>query len=264
MRHRSLFWEYLFTIVLVVLDIRLFGIRQKFLFDELLFLGVLLLGALSFSVYRKSSNTASFLLMIAFYFNLFLTVFSILNGMRSVLLSMTTLLSIIGILFVLTKFEPEKKSENLDFPAPKEHSGFSKPKYKEKKESKRELIDKELRTASLSQPKVDLYKDFDELHEEKSEHKDREIKKILEEIENKAKELNREIKGALGSEKEQTKKHKPASKKQIRYVAGRNSSFYHIETCPIAKRLKKKRYYESIERAENAGLKPHMCVGRRD
>ncbi|MDK2849651.1 MAG: hypothetical protein PWP03_258 [Candidatus Woesearchaeota archaeon] len=48
--------------------------------------------------------------------------------------------------------------------------------------------------------------------------------------------------------------------KQVRYVAGKFSHQYHVEDCPVAKRLVKKRYYESKEKAEFAGLKPHDCV----
>ncbi len=74
--------------------------------------------------------------------------------------------------------------------------------------------------------------------------------------------------------KKQTKVAKPAKKKEepkkeqkprkektkTRYVAGKFSNQYHVEDCPVAKRLVKKRYYESKERAEFAGLKPHNCV----
>lgn len=50
------------------------------------------------------------------------------------------------------------------------------------------------------------------------------------------------------------------SKTQKLYVAGKFSNQYHTEDCPITKRLLKKRIYESREKAEIAGLKPHFCV----
>ncbi len=62
--------------------------------------------------------------------------------------------------------------------------------------------------------------------------------------------------------KQKTKKNieKKSEHKPVRYVAGKFSNQYHVESCPVAKRLIKKRYYESKDRAEFAGLKPHNCV----
>ncbi|HDP74013.1 MAG TPA: hypothetical protein ENN46_03615 [Candidatus Woesearchaeota archaeon] len=57
------------------------------------------------------------------------------------------------------------------------------------------------------------------------------------------------------------KPEKPAQKqKPAVYVAGKFSSQYHTESCSVAKRLSRKRTYESKEKAETAGLKPHDCV----
>jgi len=44
------------------------------------------------------------------------------------------------------------------------------------------------------------------------------------------------------------------------YVAGKNSKMYHTEDCVVAHRIKNPRHYDSKEKAELAGYKPHDCV----
>jgi len=63
------------------------------------------------------------------------------------------------------------------------------------------------------------------------------------------------------AEKKPKKKPAPAQKQKPEvYVAGKFSSQYHTESCSVAKRLSRKRTYESKEKAETAGLKPHDCI----
>lgn len=160
------------------------------------------------------------------------------------MIALSCILALFGVLSCIMKMEKFPEKSRVTFPEPLTS-----------RKSKKQALDKELGSSSLGKPEVEPYTG--------EEKESAEIKNILQEIEDKAKELNMEIKTVMG------KKHKPEAQtgtktpskqsKQI-YVAGKNSIYYHSEDCPIAKRVKKRRVYESKEKAENAGLKPHFCV----
>ncbi len=253
MKGKSLFWAYITFILVVLINISVFGVSYAFLFDEYVFYGLLILGVLSFLFYASSLNLSAFLLMSAFYLNLLLLSLQIVSGRRSLLIAISCILALFGILDCIMKMGRVPSKSKVAFPEP---TIISKGRHKSSsRQSKRQALDKELGPSSLSKPEVETYTGKDE--------ESVEIKNILKEIEDKAKELNKEIKTVITSEKHKPigiKSKKPSpSKKQV-YVAGKNSAYYHSEDCPIAKRVKKRRVYETKEKAENAGLKPHFCV----
>lgn len=279
MKGKSLFWTYILFAIVVLIDLRTFGIHYDSPFDEFLFYATIIVAAFSFLMYSINFNLSSFFLLNAFFLNLFLITLEIVNGQRSMLIALSCILSLMGVIDCILKIGPEPK-KRVFFPEPTSEKSASSDKDKRQLQSKKDAIEKEIGVSSLKKPSIEPYKDFEDNEEEiedlkHDETENKTVKTLLKEIEQKAEELNQEIKGIVSTkhkplaveaeeinnikEAKETEKGKEQDKK-ISYVAGRNSEYYHSLDCPVAKRLKKKRFYDSKEKAEAAGLKPHFCV----
>lgn len=278
MKGKSLFWMYILFAIVVLIDLKTLGIRYDSPFDEFVFYATIIVAAFSFLMYSINFNLSSFFLLNAFFLNIFLITLEIVNGQRSMLIALSCILSLIGVIGCILKIGPEPK-KRVFFPEPTPETASS-DKDKRQLQSKKDAIEKEIGVSSLKKPSVEPYKDFEDNEEDIEDFKHDEtenktVKTLLKEIEQKAEELNQEIKGIVSKkhkpiaveaediknieETKETEKDKQQDKKAS-YVAGRNSEYYHSLDCPVAKRLTKKRFYDSKEKAEAAGLKPHICV----
>lgn len=269
MKQNSLTLGFLLLLGVLALDVMTFGISFSSDFSKFLFLGMILFGAFAFAFARINSNTTSLFLQLAFYSNLFLITLEMLSGSRSLIIALSCIASIAGMLYSISRLSGTLKRP-LEFPA----TG-SRVEGSEKKplQSKRDQVEKQLGDYDSEGAKVEPYS---------SNEKD-EITTILKEIESKAKELNMEIEDATSltsaskGEKAPTKEEKKDSERPKaqrkksqalaysgKVYAGKNSKFYHTEDCPVVKRLLRRKEFETVERAEFAGLKPHDCVkGKR-
>ncbi|HOI18937.1 MAG TPA: hypothetical protein PLX15_03690 [Candidatus Woesearchaeota archaeon] len=263
MKQNSLALGFLILIGIIAINLMVFGVSYSSEFSRFLFLGIILFGAFAFSFAKINSNSSSIFLQIAFYFNLFLISLEMLYGARNLLIALSCIASIAGMLYAISRISPRiKRKPTFPMINSQVDSYLEKPL-----ESKKEKVDKQLGDYEFDDAKVEPYS---------SEDKD-EISTILKEIESKAKELNLEIKNAtsstslLKSESEDKEVKKPIEKRksqkkkaEISYTgkvyAGKNSNFYHSEDCPVVKRLLKRKEFETTQRAEFAGLKPHDCV----
>lgn len=296
MKGKSLFWMYLLFLIVILIDLATFGVRYYSPFEEFVFYATIIVAAFSFLLYSINFNISAFFLLNAFFLNLFFITLEIVNGQRSMLIALSCILSLIGVISCILKIGPESK-KRVYFPEPASGKSKSEPSDKAKRQiqSKKDAIEKEIGVSSLKKPTIEPYHDLDEdiedienfnLTNEEVKHdfkhsqtENKTVRTLLKEIEEKAEELNQEIRGIV------SKKHKPLAREsgdvektsdserekdnvkagkvkeqKASYVAGRNSEYYHSLDCPVAKRLMKKRFYDSKEKAEAAGLKPHFCV----
>ena len=265
MKQNSLTLGFLLLLGVLALDVITFGVSFSSGFSKFLFLGIILFGAFAFAFARVNSNTTSLFLQLAFYSNLFLITLEMLSGSRSLIIALSCIASITGMLYSISRLSGAPKRP-LEFPVASSHVD----NYEKKPlQNKKDQVEKQLGDYDLEDAKVEPYS---------SDERD-EITTILKEIESKAKELNMEIKSATSinntpkeekatakEEKKDSEKPKAQRKKSQalaysgKVYAGKNSKFYHTEDCPVVKRLLKRKEFETIERAEFAGLKPHDCV----
>ena len=265
MKQNSLTLGFLLLLGVLALNIMTFGLSFSSGFSKFLFLGMILFGAFAFAFAKVNSNTCSLFLQLAFYSNLFLITLEMLSGSRSLIIALSCIASIAGMLYSISRLSG-KDQGSLEFPL----AGSQIDNYEEKPlQSKKVQVEKQLGDYNSQDAKVEPYS---------SDERD-EITTILKEIESKAKELNMEIKGATSltnlskeekltntEDKRETEKPKTQRKKTQpttfsgKVYAGKNSTFYHSEECPVVKRLLKRKEFDTVERAEFAGLKPHDCV----
>ena len=271
MKQNSLTLGFLLLLGVIALNLIIFSVNFSSQMSKFLFLAMLLFGAFAFAFARVDSNTSSLFLQFAFYSNLFLITIEMLSGARSLLIALSCITSITGMLYAISRLSA--RNEKIpQFPQTSRQSRQIDSFEEKPLESKREKVEKQLGDYEAKNAKVEPYS-----NDEKDE-----ITTILKEIESKAKELNLEIKSAtsitansvtnspkddtLIEEKKRAVTNPKTQKKktQLPYsgkvYAGKNSTFYHSADCPVVKRLLKRKEFETIERAEFAGLKPHDCV----
>ncbi len=156
----------------------------------------------------------------------------------------------------LSKKSPEKPKVNIERP---------KSKLKSKKTSSERVEDINKNEKGISLNKVSDETSMSKLHTKKSESSVTNALNNLSDLSSKnyVRSYKKNNSGWIEIPKQAGKlKRAPEPKNLIKkkYVAGKNSKMYHVESCPVAKRIKKKRYYETKEKAELAGYIPHDCV----